>query len=166
PTEEDQLTIHYAGDYVDEYLYKAMKENFPEAQFNMNMVKRIKEQYGFVKGVERKVKVQLPVNGKPQTFDITDVLCEACSTLVGPILNSIHKLISSFDPEFQHKIRNNVILAGGGSQLLGLDLAIEEGLQELGGGKVLRVEEPLFGGANGALKLAQEMPMEYWERLA
>lgn len=165
PTEEDQMTIYYAGDYVDEKLYRALKERYPEAQFTLNMVKRYKEMYGFVQGVERKVEVEFLVNGKPQMFDITEVMREACSTLIHPILSAIHKLISSFDPEFQHKLRNNIILAGGGSQMLGLDRAIEEGLKEFGGGRVTRVEEPLFAGANGALKLAQEMPMEYWERL-
>lgn len=166
PSEEDQLTIHVAGDYIDNHLFKSLQERFPEAQFNMNMVKRYKESYGFVKGVERKVQIELPVNGKPQTYDVTEIMEESCSLLVKPILNALHKLISSFDPEFQYKLRNNVILAGGGSQMLGLEKAIEEGLKELGGGRVFKVEEPLFGGANGALKLAREMPMDYWERLS
>ena len=32
-------------------------------------------------------------------------------------------------------------------------------------GKVLRIEEPVYGGANGALKIAHDMPAEYWEKL-
>ena len=35
----------------------------------------------------------------------------------------------------------------------------------LGGGRVVKVEEPVYGGANGALKIAHDMPAEYWERL-
>jgi rod shape-determining protein MreB len=35
----------------------------------------------------------------------------------------------------------------------------------LGGGKVVRIEEPVYGGANGALKIAHDMPSEYWEKL-
>jgi hypothetical protein len=34
-----------------------------------------------------------------------------------------------------------------------------------GGGKVIRIEEPIYGGANGALKIAHDMPAEYWEKL-
>lgn len=167
PSDEDQITIPVAGDHVDQLLYALLEDKCPDAQFNMNMVRKIKETHGFVRGVERRVNVQLPVNGKPVSYDITDEVREACSSLISPILNAIYKLISSFDPEFQHKLRNNVLLAGGGSQMLGLDRAIEEGLQkELGGGKVSRVEEPLYAGANGALKLAQEMPQDYWERLS
>ena len=59
-----------------------------------------------------------------------------------------------------------IILAGGGSQIKGLDLAIEkEMVERLGGGKVSRIEEPLYGGANGALKIAHDMPPKFWEDL-
>jgi hypothetical protein len=29
----------------------------------------------------------------------------------------------------------------------------------------MRIEEPVYGGANGALKIAHDMPAEYWEQL-
>ena len=32
-------------------------------------------------------------------------------------------------------------------------------------GKVIRIEEPIYGGANGALKIAHDMPEDYWEKL-
>ena len=48
----------------------------------------------------------------------------------------------------------------------GLDSAIEREMQRtLGGGRVLRIEEPIYGGANGALKIAHDMPAEFWEQL-
>ena len=72
----------------------------------------------------------------------------------------------SFDPEFQMHLKNNVLLGGGGSQIYGLAEAIEkEMLQRLGGGHVVQVEEPVFAGANGALKIAHDMPPEFWEQL-
>ena len=37
--------------------------------------------------------------------------------------------------------------------------------ERLGGGKVIRIEEPIHGGSNGALKIAHDMPKEYWEDL-
>ena len=86
--------------------------------------------------------------------------------LVDPIVEGLRSLVASFDPEFQHKLRNRVVLAGGGSMIRGLDTAIEETMKtEMGGGKVIRVEEPIYGGANGALKIAHDMPEEYWEQL-
>ena len=75
-------------------------------------------------------------------------------------------MIATFDPEFQARLKNRVLLAGGGSMVRGLDTAIEKAMRErLGGGKVVRIEEPIYGGANGALKIAHDMPAEYWEQL-
>ena len=43
---------------------------------------------------------------------------------------------------------------------------VEKAMREqLGGGKVIRIEEPIYGGANGALKIAHDMPAEFWEQL-
>ena len=86
--------------------------------------------------------------------------------IVTPIVEGLHKLIASFDPEFQTRLKNRVLLAGGGSQIKGLDLAIETEMRKrLGAGRVVRIEEPVYGGANGALKIAHDMPAEYWEKL-
>jgi hypothetical protein len=30
---------------------------------------------------------------------------------------------------------------------------------------VIRTEEPVYGGANGALKIAHDMPGDYWDEL-
>ena len=37
--------------------------------------------------------------------------------------------------------------------------------ENLGSGRVIRIEEPVYGGANGALKIAHDMPEDYWEQL-
>ena len=74
-------------------------------------------------------------------------------------------LISSYDPEFQNEIRKNIILAGGGSQIKNLNNYIAEKMKSFGGGEVTVVKDPIFAGANGALKLAREMPEGYWEEI-
>ena len=82
-----------------------------------------------------------------------------------PIVEALDKLVSTFDPEFQDRLRQNVLVAGGGSRIHGLDRAIEEALIPFGGGKVRSVQEPVYAGANGALKIAYDMPTEAWEQL-
>jgi rod shape-determining protein MreB len=48
----------------------------------------------------------------------------------------------------------------------GLREMLEEEMRErLGEGRVVRVDEPVYGGANGALKIAHDMPAEFWEKL-
>ena len=81
-------------------------------------------------------------------------------------MEAIRDLIASFDPDFQVRLKNNVLVGGGGSQLHGLGSALEVEMHErLGGGKVMVVEEPVYAGANGALKTAHDMPAEFWEQL-
>jgi rod shape-determining protein MreB len=155
-----------AGDAVDAELSKRIKETCPGAQFTIHMVKEIKERYGFVGDAPERCMVELPVDGKPTPFDLTDQIRAACSILIDPILTGIHKLVATFDPEFQTRLKNRVLLAGGGSMVKGLDSSVEKAMKErLGGGKVVRIEEPIYGGANGALKIAHDMPADFWEQL-
>jgi len=49
---------------------------------------------------------------------------------------------------------------------VGLRKEIEDYLKQiLGYGRVIAVEEPLYAGANGALRLAKDMPDEYWDQV-
>jgi rod shape-determining protein MreB len=166
PEDSDQITIYHAGDWVDAKFAELLAEAHPEVQFTVQMVKEIKERFSSVADQAERAVVNLPVNGKPTEYDLTDILRESCRGIVAPIVEGLHKLIASFDPEFQSRLKNRVLLAGGGSQIKGLDNAIEREMHKrLGGGKVLRIEEPVYGGANGALKIAHDMPAEYWEKL-
>jgi len=165
PEEQDQITLDEAGDYVDRKLSRLIREKHPKAQFNVNMVRTLKERYGFVSKNADRVKACFPVEGRPKDFDITDELRTACRTIMPGIVDSIARLIATYDPEFQETIRSNVILAGGGSQMIGLSTLIDQGMEELGGGRVTCVEEPVFAGANGALKMAQRMPRHFWQVL-
>ncbi|MFA9477449.1 MamK family actin-like protein [Phycisphaerales bacterium AB-hyl4] len=165
PGDDDQVSFNIAGDAIDRKLLELIKKNHPEAQITITMCKRIKEQYGFVSSAQDRIMVTLPVDGKPTEHDLTKEVKEACEIIVQPILDGIHKLVSSFDPEFQEKLRNNIILAGGGGTLDGLNKRIEDGLDRVGGGSVTVVDEPMYAGANGSLQLAADMPAEYWQQL-
>ena len=48
PVEEDQRTVLTAGDYIDQQLFTFLKERYPEADFNLNMIRRFKEEHSFV----------------------------------------------------------------------------------------------------------------------
>jgi len=166
PEDQDQVMFDIAGDAIDAELARLIERNCKGAQFSIHMIKEIKERYGFVGEAAERVIIDLPVDGKPTSFDLTDMMRQACSVLIDPIIQGITKLIATFDPEFQIRLKNRVLLAGGGSMIKGLDTAIERAMRErLGGGKVIRIEEPIYGGANGALKIAHDMPEEFWEKL-
>ncbi len=162
PGEEEQVTIPIGGDHVDEEFRKALLARYPDIQASPHMLREIKEKYGFVHDVNETAIVTLPVKGKPKSFDVTDPLKRACSTMVGPIVEGLKSVIAGIDPEFQPRMLQNIILGGGGSQLKGLDRMIVEGLKEYGGAKVTRVNDPVYAGAMGALKLAMGMPGDAW----
>lgn len=165
PGEEDQRTILNAGDHIDDRLFSNLGERFPDATFNINMVRQFKEQFSFVGDIKDEVKVELPVDGKPVIHDITDEMKRACESILPAIIETTAEMIAAFDPEFQEKVKKNIVLAGGGSLIRGIDSAVQNALKEYGPCKVTCVEDPLFAGAMGALKLSQDMPSSYWENL-
>lgn len=166
PTEDDQITLTRAGDYIDEVFLSLIKARHKDVDLTTNMVKRLKEENSTISDKGENVVVNLPIAGKPTPIDITEELRTACKSIVPDIVEGIRTLVASFDPEFQDTLKHNVILAGGGSQIGGLAKEIEHYMQEhLGYGKVSRVEEPLYAGANGGLLLCKDMPDEYWDEL-
>jgi rod shape-determining protein MreB len=167
PQEEDQVTLTYAGDFVNNELTRLLNESFPEAQFSIHKVQEIKEKYAFVGETRDPVWVELPVKGKPTKFEISEQIREACRSIVPHLVDALGELVGSFDPDFQNRLKNNVLLGGGGSQIVGLGEVLEAQMREtLGEGTVITVEEPIYAGANGALKTAHDMPAEFWEQLA
>jgi rod shape-determining protein MreB and related proteins len=164
PTEDDQKTILTAGDYIDQQLHTLLSERYPKADFTLNMVRRFKEQNSFIGESPKPVMVEIPVEGKPTMHDITKEMRRACESILPGIVETTLELIADFDPEFQKKVRNNIILAGGGSQIKGLREHLESVLKEYGSCFISTIPDPLFGGADGALALAVDMPDEYWEK--
>ena len=165
PSEDDQRTILAAGDYIDEQLYNYLVDKYPGSKFNKNMVRQFKETYSFVRDIPGDIKVELPVNGKPVMHDIKNEIRRACESILPALVETTTEMIAKFDPEFQVKIKNNIVLAGGGSLIRGLKEYLRDALKEYGPCNVTSVEDPLFSGSNGALKLAMDMPVKYWEPL-
>jgi len=165
PAEEDQRTVLTAGDYIDQQLFSLLEERYPKADFNLNMVRRFKEKHSFVGKRDKDVEVEIPVEGKSTMHNITEEVQRACESILPAMVESTLELIAKFDPEYQDTIRQNIILAGGGSQIRGLADYLEEAIGEYGPTKIQVVSDTLYGGADGALELAQEMPEEYWTEL-
>jgi len=165
PSEEDQKTIFTAGDYIDEQLFNYLIEKYPNSRFNKNMLRQFKEKFSFVQSLNEDILVELPVNGKPVIHDIKNEIRRACESILPALVETTTEMIARFDPEFQMKIKNNIVMAGGGSLIRGITEYLQDALKEYGDCKVTRVKDPLFAGSDGALKLAIDMPARYWETL-
>lgn len=165
PLEVDQRSLLTAGDYVDDQLLRLLTEKHPEADFTLNMVRRFKEKHGFVGESKRRVKVEAPVDGKFTQFDITEEMRKACESPMPAIIETVIDLIASFDPEFQESVRNNIIIAGGGSQITNLDTYLTDAMKKFEPCKFTCIQDPLYAGADGGLQLATDMPEEFLEKL-
>jgi rod shape-determining protein MreB len=166
PTDEDQRTLTVAGDSIDTQLHKLLEERYPQANVTLFMVRDWKEKYSFVGEPPERVVVTAPVKGVPTELDITNELRTACETILPPVIETMLDLLARVEPEFQERVRNNIILSGGGGLIRGLAQALENALKAVGGGSVKYMEDPVFIGSDGGLALATDAPEGDWEKLS
>ncbi len=166
PTDEDQRTLPNAGDAIDEQLAKLIRERHPEAQFSIHMIREWKEKSSFVGEPKGRVVVNVPIKGKATELDITNEMKAACESVLPAICETMTDLLTRVEPEYQEKVRNNVILAGGSSLIAGLADAVEKALLELGGGHASVVKDPVFAGSDGGLAIARDASSSDWEKLS
>jgi rod shape-determining protein MreB len=166
PAEEDQKTLPNAGDSIDDQLSKLVRERFPDVQFSIHMIREWKEKWSFVGEPKGRVMVSAPVKGKETELDITSEMRIACESILPPVCETMIGLLTKVDPEFQSKVRNNVIVAGGSSLIAGLPEALGKALDELGGGRATVVKDPVFAGSDGSLAIARDATSADWEKLS
>jgi rod shape-determining protein MreB and related proteins len=166
PTEEDQRTLTIAGDSIDGHLLKLIEERYPQANVTIFMVREWKERSSFVGDPKDRALATAPVKGVPTELDITAEVRAACETLLGPTIETMLDLLSKVEPEFQERVRNNIILSGGGGLIRGLPEALEAALKQVGGGRVKYMDDPVFVGSDGGLALAMDAPESDWEKLS
>jgi len=166
PESEDMLSFSKAGDFIDENLIRLITSNYTNSIVTREMAKRWKEQYGFMGNGTTDFTVEIPVDTSTLELSIAKELKDSCELIVPEIINGISTLFSTYDPDFREDLKNNIIISGGGSLIKGIDSYIEEELSIIGGGNVSIIKnDPFFAGSKGALKLAMDMPDEYWKQL-
>ena len=166
PKMEDLLTTYKACNYIDNVFYESLEAKYPNSKSTINMLRTLNEGHIATSDPGQKIMLTLPVNGKPVQVDLTDDLRLACRSIVPDMAEAIKQLVSTYDPEFQEELKRNVILAGEGSQINGLCEELETCMVEsLGSGHVVKVIDPVYAGANGALTYCLDLPEEYWAEL-
>jgi rod shape-determining protein MreB len=127
----------------------------------------LKEKLGGLDGSSTPTIIRVPVGGKlTKEIDVTVPLQTALAKLAEAVFDGICEVLSAIPPEHHGAALSNVILAGGGSQLPGLCNYLEELLQPCGQSHVKRIADSCYAGANGALRLAMELPEDAWAELA
>jgi rod shape-determining protein MreB and related proteins len=163
PDDSDQRTLYKAGNFIDEQFHALLQDKIKDSPISRYLATAIKERYAFMSPIIEGISVEFQVAGKPVLYNIAQELKSACESIMPDTLTAIRELITTFEPEFQDDLRNNIVLAGGGSQIKGLAEVIETNLAEFGSARATAVDDPIYAGALGALRLAQDMPASEWE---
>ena len=147
PTEDDQRTLAQAGDWVDEQLAKMIGERYPDARFSIHMVREWKEKHelrrraqGAGRGDRAGQRQAHPA--RHHRRDARRLRRAAARRWRRPCSTCWSRV----EPEYQERVRHNVILSGGSGLIGGLGAALEKALGEVGGGKVRVVEGPGLRG--------------------
>jgi rod shape-determining protein MreB and related proteins len=130
------------------------------------MIREWKERWSFVGEPRSRVVVSAPIKGRPTDIDITDEMRSACESLIAPLCETTVDLLARVEPEYQERVRNNIVLAGGTSLIAGLPEALQKALAEFGGGRVTVVKDPVFAGSDGSLAIARDASTSDWEKLS
>jgi rod shape-determining protein MreB len=165
PTSEDQVSSPKGGDFIDTTLRDLIVGDYTNARVTLEMTRKWKERFAFLGEPPKPIKVTIPVEASMMELDITEEMKEACEAIVPDIMEGISVLISTYDPDFQEALRNDIVLAGGGSQIRGIKKRIADELGLVGGGRVSVVDDPVFAGSDGALRLAKDIPEDYWKQM-
>jgi rod shape-determining protein MreB len=165
PTADDQVTFLKGGDFIDERLEDSIARHYPGVQITESVACSIKEAHAFVGEAQAPVIAKLRMEGKPVEFDVTEDVRTVCEIIVPDIVEQLETLIMKFDPEEQEETLKNIILAGGGSRIRGLDRMIARQMKDYGEVVVSCVDDPEFIGSAGALKLATEISAEKWPEI-
>ncbi|NBR85814.1 MAG: hypothetical protein EBS84_20495 [Proteobacteria bacterium] len=168
PTAEEQVSMPFAGDKVDELLLAGIRKTYPDCALTPFKVRELKEQNSFVGTPSGAVIGSVMVNGKLRKLDLTEALGQACGALLEQILVRVRQLIAQASPDSVGQLLQNIILTGGGSRICGLDTELQRLLTAEG------YEQPCVRRtgdryqefvALGALKAARQARENQWQQV-
>ncbi len=165
PDENDQKTLEKAGNHIDSVFRDLLKIKMPKARLSLELARELKEKYSFVGAIKDSINCEFLISGKSVKYDITHEVKEASVSILSDMFRELRQLIAGFDQEYQQSLLGSIVLAGCGSRIDGLADAIKNELSDMGEVNVGLVDDPVYAGAIGGLKLAQDVPLEEWENI-
>jgi rod shape-determining protein MreB len=168
PTREDQISIPFAGDAIDELIFGELNRTYPNNGLSRHSVREMKEAHSYVGPSRRPMEVKVVVGGKSRVLEIADAVGNPCNMLIDKIYPALTALISAASSDSVVALLQNIIVTGGGSQIRGIDTVLQKRLSDEG------FESPrvrLAGQdfqryvALGALKAARAARENQWQVL-
>jgi rod shape-determining protein MreB len=168
PTSEDQISIPFAGDAIDEILHGELDRVYPNNGLSRHKVREIKESHAYVGPSRKPMDVKVIMGGKAHTIELGDTIARACNTLIDRIYPALTTLISRAPSDSVLTLLQNIVITGGGSQIKGIDTVLQKRLADDGyeSPKVkLAGQDYKRYVAMGALKAARAARENQWQVL-
>lgn len=168
PGPDDQISIPFAGDAIDEIIQNELDRIYPNNGLSRNKVRELKEAHGYVGPSRAPLEVKVVIGGKSHTLELGDVLARACNALIDKIYPALTSLIQRASSDSVVTLLQNIIITGGGSQIKGIDTLLQKKLADDG------YESPRVRPAGqdykryvamGALKAARAARENQWQVL-
>lgn len=132
PTPDDQISIAFAGDAIDQLLQNEIDRAYPNNGLSRHKVREIKETHGYVGPSRAPLPVKVVIGGKSHTIELGDALANSTNALIDKIYPALTTLIQRASSDSVVTLLQNIIITGGGSQIKGIDTLLQKKLSEDG----------------------------------
>ena len=132
PTRDDQISIPFAGDAIDELLFGELGRTYPNNGLSRITVREIKEAHSYVGPSRKPLDIKVVIGGKSRTLELGDTIGSACNTLIDRIYPALTALIATASSDSVVTLLQNIIITGGGSQIRGIDTVLQKRLADDG----------------------------------
>ncbi len=168
PTSEDQISIPFAGDAIDELLAEDLNRQYPNNGLSRHKIREIKEANSYVGPIRKPIDVRVIMGGKAHNLELGEALGRSTNLLIEKIYPALTTLISRASSDSVVTLLQNIIITGGGSQIKGIDTVLQKRLADDGyeSPKVkLAGQDYKRYVAIGALKAARAARENQWQFL-
>jgi hypothetical protein len=164
PSPEERVEVPFGGEKVDEALRKSLSIRYPELLLTPRTLTEIKESLAFVAPERRACELRIQFRGKERAVDVTEILHDASSALVPPLLRAARDVLALCPSDEIEAFQRNIVLSGGGAELPGIVPRVEEELRADGFelARVRQVSGSRFLVARGALRWAHLLRDDQW----
>ena len=132
PLPEDQISIPFAGDAIDELLHRELDRVYPNNGLSRLKVREIKETHAYVGPSRKPLDVKVIMGGKAHTIELGDAIGNACNALIEKIYPALTRLIERAPSDSVVALLQNIIVTGGGSQIRSIDAVLQKKLTDDG----------------------------------
>lgn len=168
PTADDQISLPFAGDAMDEILAGEIDRQYPNTGLSRQRIRDLKEAGSYVGAIRKPIDVEVIIGGKTRVLDLGESLGRSGNELLNRIVDAARGLIARASSDSVAVLLQNIVVTGGGSQIKGFDTVLQQRLVDEG----YASPKVRLAGADykryvalGALKAARAAREAQWQYL-